>query len=58
VIVSVPVGVDESELESEATVIVMVSLAPEAGLELAAVSVVEDDAKEDPLVVGHAVSNL
>lgn len=56
-IVKVPVGVPETEVDAEDTVIVMASLAPELGVVVAAKRVVVEVAREDP-VVGHAVSRL
>jgi hypothetical protein len=56
--VSVPVGVVVSEVELEATVIVIASLAPDAGLLLAAVRVVVEAVNDEALVVGQAFNNL
>ena len=56
--VSVPVGVVVSVLEVEATVIVIASLAPDAGLLLAADRVVVEAVNEEAVVAGQAVSNL
>jgi hypothetical protein len=55
-IISVPVGVAMLEADAEATVIVMTSFAPGAGVAFAAISVVLEAANlEDP---GHAESKL
>jgi hypothetical protein len=54
---NVPVGVVVLELESEATVIVIVSSAPEAGEVVAAVSVVVE-ATVPVAEVSHASSRL
>ncbi len=56
--VSAPVGVDAMELDSGATVMVMVSVAPLAGVLVAAVTdvVVGSSDEEEPGV--HAVSRL
>ena len=56
--VNVPVGVVVTELEPETTVIVMISLAPEAGEVVVAESVVRDAPSEDEDVVGQAVRRL
>jgi hypothetical protein len=56
--VSVPVGVVVSVLEVEATVIVIASLAPDAGVLLAADRVVLEAVNEEVVVAGQAVSNL
>ena len=56
--VSVPVGVVVSVLEVEATVIVIASLAPDAGPLLAADRVVLEAVNEEAVVAGQAVSNL
>ena len=56
--VSVPVGVVVSVLEVEATVIVIASLAPDAGVLLAADRVVLEAVNEEAVVAGQAVSNL
>jgi hypothetical protein len=56
--VSVPVGVVVSVLEIEATVIVIASLAPDAGVLLAADRVVLEAVNEEAVVAGQAVSNL
>jgi hypothetical protein len=57
--VKVPVGVVAMELELEpATVIVIASLAPEAGAALAAVSVVVEAASDDPFDAGQLVIRL
>ena len=55
--VRVPVGVTVLELDPEATVIIMASFAPAAGVAVTAESVVFEgtNAVEDP---GHAVSKL
>jgi hypothetical protein len=58
VTLTVPVGVVASEVESEATVMVMVSLAPEAGVLVEAESVVVEAVNEEAVVEGHAVSSL
>jgi hypothetical protein len=58
VMVSVPVGVVVSVLEVEATVIVIASLAPDAGVLLAADRVVLEAVNEEAVVAGQAVSNL
>ena len=58
VMVKVPPGVVESEVESDATVMVMVSLAPEAGVLVAAVSVVVEAVNAETVVAGQAVSSL
>jgi hypothetical protein len=55
---SVPVGVVSSELDAEATVIVTVSFAPDAGEVVAAERVVSDASNDDDVVVGHAVRRL
>src|SRR5579863_7127624 len=57
-IVNVPVGVVEMDFDSGATAIEMVSLAPEAGVLVAAVSemIVDSNAEEEP--GGQAVSRL
>jgi hypothetical protein len=55
---NVPVGVVVSELEPGATVIVMVSFAPDAGEVVAAERVVRDASSEEEVVVGQAVSRL
>jgi hypothetical protein len=52
--VKVPVGVVVTELDPEATVIVMVSLAPDAGEVVVAERVVVDASSTDDAVVGHA----
>lgn len=52
-IVSVPVGVAVLEADAEATVIVMASFAPGAGVAFAAISVVLEAAN-----LGHAESKL
>lgn len=57
-IANVPVGVPIAELDADATVIVMVSLAPEEGVAFAPESVVIDPAREEEPVVGHAFSRL
>ena len=56
--VNVPVGVVRSELEAEATVIVTVSFAPDAGEVVAAERVVRDASNDDDVVVGQAVRRL
>jgi hypothetical protein len=56
--VSVPVGVVVSVLEVEATVIVIASLAPDAGVLLAVDRVVLEAVNEEAVVAGQAVSNL
>ena len=55
---NVPVGVVVSELEPGATVMVMVSFAPDEGPVVAAERVVRDASKEEEGVVGQAVSKL
>ncbi len=55
--VKVPVGVAVFELEADATLMVMSSLALEAGVVVAAESVVVVATSEDP-EVGHAISKL
>jgi hypothetical protein len=55
--VSVPVGVVVSALEAEATVIVIASLAPDAGLLVEADRVVLEAVNEEAVVAGQAVSN-
>ena len=55
--VSVPVGVVVSVLEVEATVIVIASLAPDAGLLVEADRVVLEAVNEEAVVAGQAVSN-
>ena len=55
--VKVPVGVALLELESEATVTVMTSLAPGAGVVIPAESVVFEDTSDD-VDVGHAIRRL
>ena len=58
-IASVPVGVVVTELEADATLIVMRSLAPEDGDVVAAESVVAEPANVDPEVLtGQAESRL
>jgi len=57
IMVKVPVGVVVLELESEATLIVMVSLVPGAGV-VVAVERVVFEATPDDEDVGHAVSRL
>jgi hypothetical protein len=54
----VPVGVVAIELEVEVTLIVMVSLAPEEGDVVEAVSDVREDCNEEADVVGHDVNSL
>jgi hypothetical protein len=56
--VMVPVGVVAIELEVEVTLIVIVSLAPEAGEVVEAVSDVREDSNEEAEVVGHEVNSL
>ena len=56
--VRLPVGVAVVELEPDATVIVIVSLAPEAGVELAAANVVSDAASEEAVDVCQLVNRL
>ncbi len=56
--VKVPVGVAVIELDSEATVMVTRSLAPEAGVPLAADSDVVVAAREEAELAGHAVKRL
>lgn len=56
-IVTVPVGVTDVEVEAEYTLIVMTSLAPTAGVVVAAESdVVEGDREEED--AGHTESRL
>ena len=55
--VKVPVGVVVTELDADATVMVMVSFSPEAGVVVAAERVVVEEAAEDP-EVGQAISRL
>lgn len=53
-----PVGEVVTDVEAEDTVIVMVSVAPEAGVLVAADSVVVEGVKDDEDAAGQAVSKL
>ena len=57
VTVKVPEGLAVLELEADATAIVTMSLAPEAGVKVAAESVVVV-ATDEELVAGHAINKL
>jgi hypothetical protein len=57
-IANVPVGVVVTVLDAEATVIVIVSLAPELGEVVAAVSVVAELASAEAVLVGQTLSRL
>jgi hypothetical protein len=56
--VKVPVGVVVTELEPEATVIVMVSAAPDAGIVVVAERKRVEASSADEVVVGHASNKL
>lgn len=58
VTVRVPVGVVVIELDPEATVMVITSLAPEEGVLLAAVREVVVASRDEAELEGHAVSRL
>jgi len=58
VTVRVPVGIVVTELDSEATVMVITSLAPEEGVLLSAVREVVVASREEAELDGHAVSRL
>jgi hypothetical protein len=56
--VKVPVGVGVLELDTGATVIVMVSVTPAAGEVVCAESVVLEGVRDEEGGVGHAISKL
>jgi hypothetical protein len=57
-IASVPVGVVVTALDADATLMVIVSLAPELGEVVAAESVVVELVSAEAVVLGHTVSRL
>ena len=54
----VPVGIVFTELDSEPTVMLMTSLAPDAGMVVAAEIVITEDVGDVVVVLGHAFNKL